>query len=239
MEVKTAERAATMPKEKRSFPSIGCCDPAGRAHHAVAADLDGTLLVSRSSFPYFMALAVEAGGILRGVLLLLLSPLVLFLYRLVSEAAGIQLLIFVSVAGLRLRDIELAARAVLPRFYAADVRADTWRAFQACERRRVVVTANPTVMVEPFVKGWLGGDKVLGTVLQVDPRTGRATGFVAPPGVLVGARKREALEREFSAERWPELGLGDRESDHDFMALCEVSGPAPLYLALIYGIAPP
>ncbi|CAA7403371.1 unnamed protein product [Spirodela intermedia] len=210
-----------MRKEKRHFPAISSCDLTGREEHAVAADLDGTLLVSRSSFPYFMLLAMEAGGILRGVILLLASPLILFLYRLVSEAAGIQLLIFVSVAGLKIHRIEAAAAAVLPRFYAANVRADSWRAFRACGRRRVVVTANPTVMVEPFVKGWLGGDKVLGTELEVDRRTGRATGFLAGAGVLVAESKSDALLKEFAAEDLPELGLGDRETDHDFMALCK------------------
>ncbi|MQL78760.1 hypothetical protein Taro_011203 [Colocasia esculenta] len=220
-EEEEAHQSLRKKEMKREFPPVARCETRGRSEHAVAADLDGTLLVSRSSFPYFMLVAVEAGGILRGVLLLLASPLVLFLYRLVSEAAGIQLLIFVSLAGLRLSDIELAARTVLPRFYAADVRADSWRAFRACGRRRVVVTANPTVMVEPFVKGWLGGHGVLGTRLQVDPWTGRATGLVQAPGVLVGDRKRQAVASEFAAEAMPELGLGDRASDHDFMALCK------------------
>ncbi|KAG1359600.1 glycerol-3-phosphate 2-O-acyltransferase 4 [Cocos nucifera] len=208
------------PAEHRSFASVTECDPSGRESHSVAADLDGTLLVSRSSFPYFFLLAVEAGSILRGMILLALSPLVLVVYKLVSEAAGIQILIYVAVAGLRMRDVEMAARAVLPRFYAADVRAESWAAFRACGRRRVLVTANPTVMVEAFAKEYLGANAVLGTELEVDRKTGRTTGRVAPPGVLVGWRKREAVEREFGATP-PDLGLGDRESDHDFMVLCK------------------
>ncbi|KAJ0973496.1 hypothetical protein J5N97_021455 [Dioscorea zingiberensis] len=61
--------------------------------------------------------------------------------------------IFMAVQGLRMRDVELVAWAVLPQFYAADVRADAWKAY---ERRRVVVMANLTAMVEPFVREYLG-----------------------------------------------------------------------------------
>ena len=212
-----------MGKKKRKFPAISSCDLSSRENHAVAADLDGTLLVGRNSFPYFMLITLEAGGILRGFLLLLSSPIIILLYSLISESAGIQLLIFVSLAGLKMDDIKAASATVLPQFYAADVRLDAWKAFNACGRRRVVVTANPTVMVEPFVKEWLRGDEVLGTGLEVDERTGRATGFVSGVGVLVSEKKRDAILREFWDEDLPELGLGDRETDHDFMALCKVS----------------
>ena len=94
------------------------------------------------------------------------------------------------------------------------------------------MTANPTVMVEPFVKGWLGGDEVLGTELEVDVRTGRSTGFVSGVGVLVAEKKRDALLSMFGDEDLPELGLGDRETDHEFMALCKVL--SPLYDLSIY-----
>ncbi|PKA58812.1 Glycerol-3-phosphate 2-O-acyltransferase 4 [Apostasia shenzhenica] len=208
------------PEHRRPFRTIAECEPSGRDSHFVAADLDGTLLVSRSSFPYFFLLATEAGSLLRGAALLILAPLILAVYRLASESAGIQIMIFVATAGIRIRDIELAARAVLPRFYAADVRADSWRVFRACRRRRVVVTANPTVIVEPFVREYLGGDRVLGTELKVDRRTGRATGLVAGAGVLVGERKRDAILMEYENDL-PDLGLGDRDSDHPFMALCK------------------
>ncbi|WOL13307.1 hypothetical protein Cni_G22077 [Canna indica] len=213
-------------EQRKRFPPLAHCDSSGREAHAAAADLDGTLLVSRSAFPYFFLVAVEAGSFLRGAVLLLLSPLVLLVYKLFSEAAGIRMLIYVAVVGIRMRDVELVARAVLPRFYAANVRADSWRAFRACGRRRVVVTANPRVMVEAFAKECLGADMVLGTELEVDEKTGKATGRVVGGGVLVGPRKREAVEREFGAAL-PDLGLGDRESDHDFMALCKEAYMVP------------
>ena len=113
------------------------------------------------------------------------------------------------------------------RFYAADVRKESYEVFEKCERK-VVVTANPTLMVEPFVKDFLGGDKVLGTEIEINPKTKKATGFVKKPGVLVGKWKRLALLKEFGDET-PDIGIGDRTSDHDFMAMCKVISLYPFY----------
>ncbi|KAL4354177.1 hypothetical protein GQ457_06G031980 [Hibiscus cannabinus] len=205
------------PRAGRRFPSIRECN--GSTYESIAADLDGTLLISRSSFPYFMLIAVEAGSLLRGLILLLSLPLVIVSYLFISEAIGIQILIFISFAGLKIRDIELVSRAVLPRFYAANVRKESFEVFDRC-KRKVVVTANPTFMVEPFVKDFLGGDKVLGTEIEVNPKTKKATGFVKKPGVSVSELKRLAILKEFGDES-PDLGIGDRESDHDFMSICK------------------
>lgn len=101
------------------------------------------------------------------------------------------------------------------------MRPESFEVFDKC-KRKVVVTANPTVMVEPFVKEFLGGDKVLGTEIEVNPKTKKATGFVKKPGVLVGKWKRLSILKEFGDES-PDLGIGDRESDHDFMSICKVS----------------
>ncbi|KAL8541167.1 hypothetical protein ACS0TY_002439 [Phlomoides rotata] len=201
------------------FPSIEKCEVSDANPQSIAADLDGTLLISRSSFPYFMLVAIEAGSLLRGLILLLAFPLIAVAYIFVSEALAIRMLIYISFSGVKVRDIELAARAVLPRFYATDVREDSFSVFDKC-KRKVIITANPTIMVEPFVKEYLGGDKVIGTEIEVDPKTGKATGFVKKPGVLVGKWKKLGVLKEFGDEK-PGIGIGDRESDHDFMSICK------------------
>ena len=211
--------AAAAAGRRRFFPPVTAYDAAAGARRTVAADLDGTLLVSSSAFPYYFLVALEAGSYLRALALRRAAPWLLALYVGVSEAAAIALLVFITFAGLRVRDGEAVARAVLPRHYAAGVRADTWAVFHGCAERRVVVTASPAVMVGEFVREFLGAE-VAGTELETFASGKRFTGRIK--AVLVGEKKREVVERLFAGGDMPDVGLGDRESDHDFMAICKV-----------------
>ncbi|KAL2546902.1 Glycerol-3-phosphate 2-O-acyltransferase 6 [Forsythia ovata] len=200
-----------------TFPSVEDCASIGREKDTVVADLDGTLLIGRSSFPYFALVAFEVGGILRLLFLLLASPLAGLLYYFVSESAGIQVLIFATFAGMRISDIESVARAVLPKFYSSDLHPESWRVFSSCGKR-CVLTANPRIMVEAFLKDLLGADMVLGT--EISTYKGMATGFVKKPGVLVGKNKSYSLKKAFGDTK-PDIGLGDRHTDFPFMNLCK------------------
>lgn len=198
-------------------PAVECCRLEGRARDTVVSDLDGTLLRSRSAFPYFMLVAFEAGSPLRSIVLLLLSPVIWLVYNYLSEAAGVKMLIFFSLAGLKKSVIESVARGVLPKFYLEDMHSLAYNIFIACGKR-YVVTANPRIMVEPFLKEYLSVEAVMGTELAFS-KGGYATGFVTPPGVLVGWNKKRAVEKYFGPEL-PDIALGDRPSDFEFMDLC-------------------
>lgn len=202
-----------------TFPPVHQCTSIGREKDTVVADMDGTLLRGRSSFPYFALVAFEVGGIFRLLLLLLCAPLAGVLYYFISESAGIQVLIFATFVGMKVSDIESVARAVLPKFYSGDLHSEAWRVFSSCGKR-CVLTANPRIMVEPFLKDFLGADMVLGT--EVDSYKGRATGLVRGRGVLVGKSKAQALRKAFTETSPPEIGLGDRATDYPFLSLCKV-----------------
>ena len=207
----------------RSYPGVEKCSSRGREKQKIVADLDGTLTRGRSSFPYFMLMAFESPfGLLRFTLLLLLSPLAWLIYQFASEAAAINMLIFVTFAGVREADIVSAARAVLPKFYVQDVHPDAWRVFSSTFGRRLVLTANPRVMVEPFALQYLGADAVVGTELHYFPgKARRASGLVLRPGVMVGPVKAHALKR-YLGDVSPDVGLGDSTSDHPFLRQCKV-----------------
>ncbi|KAH7532581.1 hypothetical protein FEM48_Zijuj04G0035900 [Ziziphus jujuba var. spinosa] len=208
-----------------SFPSISKCTSIGREKHTVVADMDGTLLRARSSFPYYALIAFEVGGILRLLLVLLASPVAGLLYYFISESAGVRVLTFATFAGMKISDIELVARACLPKFYSGDLHPETWRVFSSCGKR-CVLTGNPRIMVEWFLKEYLGADMIIGTELVT--YKGRATGLIRSPGVLVGENKADELCKAFGdAKSVPDIGIGDRESDYPFMKLCKESYIVP------------
>lgn len=87
--------------------------------------------------------------------------------------------------------------------------------------KRYVVTSNPRVMVEYFLKTHVGVNEVFGTELQVT-RGGYCTGLVGRPGgVLLGKSKVETVKKVFG-DQAPDMGLGSGASDYSFLALSRV-----------------
>ncbi|XP_051142783.1 glycerol-3-phosphate acyltransferase RAM2-like [Andrographis paniculata] len=151
------------------------CGSKNRADEEVVVDMDGALLIDSDPFPYFGLVAFDVGGILRLALLLMVYPAAWFLRRFVSECTSIRVLVFATFVGVKVSDIASAAKAVLPKYYSEDLHPETWRVFSSCGKK-CVVTMNPRIMVEPFLKGYLGVDMVLG--VEISSWMGFATGFV-------------------------------------------------------------
>jgi glycerol-3-phosphate acyltransferase len=126
--------------------------------------MEGALLKSSSLFPYFMLVAFEAGGPLRALILFLLYPFVK-LFSLVDEELGLKIMVFVCFVGIR-KDSFRAGRAVLPKFFLEDVGYECFDLVMSCGRR-VGVTNLPNVMVDDFLREYMGVEAVLGRELKV------------------------------------------------------------------------
>ncbi|KAJ1283096.1 hypothetical protein BS78_03G102300 [Paspalum vaginatum] len=111
-----------------------------------------------SAFPYFMLVAVEAGGFLRGLLLLLLYPLLCLL----GDGARARAMATVALVGLEEKEVARVGRAVLPKFFLEAAAADGVAAVQAAARVVAVSATLPRVMVDGFLREYLGVDAVVG-----------------------------------------------------------------------------
>ncbi|KAK3120709.1 hypothetical protein QOZ80_9AG0692490 [Eleusine coracana subsp. coracana] len=142
-------------------------------------------------FPYFMLVAMEAGGFLRGLLLLLLYP---FLRLLVgigiggpssssssSSSATTTMMTFVAFCGLRAARFR-AGRAVLPKWFMEALPAEAFEAavVKGGGRRRVVCVSRgfPRVMVDGFLREYLGADVVVAR--EMHTICGFYTGLIMP-----------------------------------------------------------
>ena len=144
--------------------------PAQAQHTTLVVDVDAALLLRSGGgdglFPYFMLVALEAGGFLRGFVLLLLYPLLLLIGLPSGAAAAVRAMAAVSFCGLRAGGRFRAGRAVLPKWLMEDLAAEAFDALRAAagEGRAAVVvcvTAMPRVMVEGFLREYLGVEAVV------------------------------------------------------------------------------
>ncbi|XP_031107721.1 glycerol-3-phosphate acyltransferase 5-like [Ipomoea triloba] len=186
---------------------------------SVVSELEGTLLKDPDPFCYFMLVAFEASGLLRFAALLMLWPAIRLLEVFGKGEMGLKVMIFVATAGVRMSEIEAVARAVLPKFYLDDVEMEAWRVFGGGgERRRVVVTRMPRIMVEMFVKGHLRADEVVGSELAVN-QFGFATGFIKEGFDSVHERVAKLFEGDDDGQ--PSLGLGRSNPGSSYLSLCK------------------
>jgi glycerol-3-phosphate acyltransferase len=125
----------------------------------LVVDVEGWILRPPvSAFPYFMLVAVEAGGFLRGLLLLLLYPLL----SLLGDGARARAMATVALVGLEEKEVARVGRAVLPKFFLEAAAAEGVAAVQAAARVVAVSVTFPTVMLDGFLREYVGVDAVVG-----------------------------------------------------------------------------
>uniref|UniRef100_A0A0E0C017 Phospholipid/glycerol acyltransferase domain-containing protein n=1 Tax=Oryza meridionalis TaxID=40149 RepID=A0A0E0C017_9ORYZ len=136
----------------------------------VVVDVDAWLLLRRGpvdAFTFFMVVAVEAGGFLRGLLLLLAYPLLCLVV--VGDGDGgarARAMATVALVGLEEREVARVGRAVMPRFLMAAAAAEGAEAVRAARRSVAVSATLPRVMVEAFLREHVGVDAVVGPELR-------------------------------------------------------------------------
>ncbi|MCL7039647.1 hypothetical protein MKW94_003261 [Papaver nudicaule] len=186
---------------------------------SVLTKLEGTLLISKSTFPFFMLVALEAGSPLRALVLLLVSPLFWFLESIYLENASVRLMIFISLVGLKISDVKAVAKAVLPRFFLEDIQENTYKVFSSCEGKKYVSSSLPRVMIEPFLREYLSSDFVIGTELKT--LSGFSLGLVASPGLMTGASQYETISKILGDDKKIGLWLGNERETESSMFFCQ------------------
>lgn len=188
---------------------------------SVAAQLEGALLISSGLFPYFVLVALEAGGPLRAVALLLFYPIIWLLNLMHHRTAALHAMIFISTFGLKIQSIKAVAKATLQKFFLEDLRDKAFRVFSGCGGKRYVLTCLPRVMVEPFLREYLDADCVIGTELKVIGRT--CSGLVVPTGAdMAEMGWFQALKVACGDDQLIDVGLAVRSEDRSFLLLCKV-----------------
>ncbi|OAY69084.1 putative glycerol-3-phosphate acyltransferase 3 [Ananas comosus] len=144
------------------------------SNQVIVCDVEGWLLRSQSTFPYFMLVALEGGGFLRGLLLLVLYPLLCC----ISYELRLKIMVLVSFCGIQKKGFRVG-RSVLPKFFMEDVGLEGFEALNKGSKK-VCVSKMPRVMVEGFLKDYLALDVVIGRELK--EFNGYYTGFMEEEG---------------------------------------------------------
>ncbi|KAL5226834.1 hypothetical protein ABZP36_015099 [Zizania latifolia] len=139
-------------------------------------------------FSYFMVVAVEAGGFLRGLLLLLLYPVLCLL----GDGSRGRAMATVALVGLEEKEVARVGRAVMPKFFLEAAAVEGVEAVRAARRSVAVSATFPRVMVEGFLREYVGVDAVVGS--EVRSVAGVLTGLMDEEDAAeVAARRLRAL----------------------------------------------
>ncbi|KAL5221548.1 hypothetical protein ABZP36_026261 [Zizania latifolia] len=125
----------------------------------IVVDVEAWLLLPPvQEFSYFMVVAVEAGGFLRGLLLLILYPALCLL----GDGERGRAMATVALVGLEEKEVARVGRAVMPKFFLEAAAAEGVEAVRAARRSVAVSATFPRVMVEGFLREYVGVDAVVG-----------------------------------------------------------------------------
>ncbi|KAG6498579.1 probable glycerol-3-phosphate acyltransferase 3 isoform X1 [Zingiber officinale] len=177
---------------------------------ALVVDVEGGLLRSSSTFPYFMLVALEAGSILRGLLLLLLYPLLCCL----TQEFAIKIMALVAFAGIKEEKFR-AGRAVLPKFFLEATGVVLEVLSEA--KIKMCISRMPRVMVEGFLKEYLEVEIVVARELKVF--AGYYTGLMEEEADQY--RDGVVLMEKMASLHGSILGFGSKSSPHPLLSQCK------------------
>ncbi|TVU21280.1 hypothetical protein EJB05_30907, partial [Eragrostis curvula] len=132
-------------------------------NQALILDIEGGLLRSPSTFPYFMLVAIEAGSFLRGFILLCLYPLLCCLTQEVQS----KVMVMVCFLGLTEEKVMRIAKGTLPKHFLEDVGREGLQVVKGVKRAVGFSRMIPRVIVEPFLKEYIGLEMVVGREVKM------------------------------------------------------------------------
>ncbi|RCV23726.1 hypothetical protein SETIT_5G028700v2 [Setaria italica] len=126
-------------------------------------DIEGGLLRSQCLLPYFIVVAIDAGSFLRGLVLLCLYPLLSFLTQEVQS----RVMVMLCFLGLREEKVRRVVRATLPKHFLEDIGREGFEVVRGFKRVVGLSRMIPRVMVEDFLKEYIGLEMVVGREVKI------------------------------------------------------------------------
>ncbi|KAL9249299.1 putative glycerol-3-phosphate acyltransferase 3 [Drosera capensis] len=132
-----------------------------KSDHIVVFTVEEALLKSTSLFPFFMLVAFEAGTIFRGLVLLVLYPLICVMRR----DWGLKIMVMVTFFGINKESFYKIGRSVMPKFFLEETGEEGVEGLKTF-KRKVAFTHMPRVMVESFLVDYMDVEHVVGSEIK-------------------------------------------------------------------------